>query len=168
MGKLRNSLSEYGVALHAVLSKSPVTIATSQTLGLATRVSQLQTRPANPRTARRGKHPGEEAVLIKRSLRSGTKIKYPGHIIVLGDVNRGAEVVAAGDIIIWGQLHGLVHAGSEGDEDAAVCALLMAPTQLLIAGQSANPGERKGDRKPEIAKLNGGRIVSWAWDIPET
>jgi septum site-determining protein MinC len=72
--------------------------------------------------------------LIKRTLRNGRTIHSDGHVIVLGDVNAGAMIIAAGDVIVWGKLRGTVHAGARGDESAVVCALYLAPTQLRIAG----------------------------------
>ena len=72
--------------------------------------------------------------MIRRTLRSGRTVRSQGHVVVFGDVNPGAEIIAAGDVIVWGRLRGNVHAGANGDESAFVCALDMTPTQLRIAG----------------------------------
>ena len=84
--------------------------------------------------------PGEEAVLVRRSLRSGQRITAKGHIVVMGDVNYGAEVIASGSVFVLGHCRGIIHAGSEGDSKARVLAWKLEPTVLSIAGrrQSAN------------------------------
>jgi septum site-determining protein MinC len=84
--------------------------------------------------------------------------------VVIGDVNPGAEVVAGGDIVVWGRARGLVHAGALGDEGAVVCALDLAPMQLRIAGAIArSPEERRREPVPETAALREGQIVAAPW-----
>ena len=163
MGKLRDTLSEMGVSLQAILSNSPTTETAAQSLGLGTRLSKpLPDRAARPLNT--SVREGEPGILVHRTLRSGYKLEYPGHITIIGDVNPGAEVVAAGSIIVWGRLRGVAHAGAEGDEQAFVCALLLAPTQLRIAGQISIPPTQIGEPKPEIASLRDGQVVAEAWD----
>ncbi|MBI4770229.1 MAG: septum site-determining protein MinC, partial [Chloroflexi bacterium] len=58
----------------------------------------------------------DEAVLVRRTLRSGRSVRHPGHVVIIGDVNPGAEIVAGGDIVVWGRLRGVVQAGAGGDE----------------------------------------------------
>jgi len=53
-----------------------------------------------------------ETKFIQNSLRSGQKQEYPGSIVICGDVNAGAEVIAGGNIMILGALRGLAHAGA--------------------------------------------------------
>ncbi|MGD8458562.1 MAG: septum site-determining protein MinC [Anaerolineales bacterium] len=162
MGELRDELSEKGVSLWAVLSNSPTTEQTAQTLGLATRIHQAQydadTRPVESNIS------GEEAILIRRTLRSGNSIEFSGHVIVIGDVNPGAEIIADGDIVVWGRLRGMVHAGADGDEKAIVCAMDLAPTQLRIADKIAIPPQERGQPKPEIAIVRGDQVVAESWD----
>ena len=163
LGGLRDVLSEKGMSLWAVLSNSPKTTQTAQALGLATRLSK-------PIPDRAQKLPetrlfdGEEAVLVKRTLRSGYSLEHPGHVVVIGDVNPGAEIVAGGDVVVWGRLRGVVHAGAEGDEQAVVCALDLSPTQLRIAGQIALSPQRRGKAQPEIAHLRNGQVVAEVWN----
>ena len=66
-------------------------------------------------------------------LRSGQAISHRGSVVILGDVNAGAEVVAAGSVVVFGVIRGMVHAGSDGDKGAFVCAMSMQPIQLRIA-----------------------------------
>jgi septum site-determining protein MinC len=168
LGGLRDRLSSKGISLWAVISNSPVTEQTAQVLGLATRLSA----PRPERTIRPldTNLPGEGAVLVPRTLRSGFKVSHHGHIIVFGDVNPGAEVIAGGSIIVWGRLRGVVHAGVDGDEKAVVCALEMNPTQLRIAGLvSVSPPKsgkaRWGNRpEPEVARTQNGTVVVEPWN----
>ena len=100
-------------------------------------------------------------------MRSGTVPEHPGHVIVLGDVNPGAEIVAGGNIVVWGRLRGVVHAGAEGDENAIVCALDLSPTQLRIAGQIALTPQRRGKPQPEVARLQDSKVIAEAWNPKE-
>lgn len=67
------------------------------------------------------------------TLRGGQVLAYAGNVVIVGDVNPGAEVVASADIVIFGTLRGVAHAGAQGDATARVFALELAPTQLRIA-----------------------------------
>lgn len=162
LSQLRDAISERGLSLWAVLSNSPTTEQTAQTLGLATRLSaarQERTVRALDTTIQEG----EQAILVQRTLRSGFSLHFPGHVVVLGDINPGAEVVAGGHVIVWGRLRGMVHAGAAGDEGAVVCALDLAPTQLRIAGQIAVAPQRRGKTSPELARLQAGQVVAEPW-----
>jgi septum site-determining protein MinC len=102
--------------------------------------------------------------MIRRTLRSGRTVHSIGHVVVFGDVNPGAEIIATGDVIIWGRLRGNVHAGAEGDEDAIVCALEMTPTQLRIAGYIVtSPAEKSHEPRPEVALVRDGQIIVETW-----
>jgi septum site-determining protein MinC len=72
---------------------------------------------------------------MEASLRSGQKEEFDGSIVLWGDVNPGAEIIAAGHIIVLGALRGMVWAGCGGDITASVTAAIMQPTQLRIAGE---------------------------------
>lgn len=102
-----------------------------------------------------------DTMMIKSTLRSGQQRRFlEGNILVLGDVNPGAELIAAGDIVVMGALRGVAHAGFLGDESAAIIALSLEPTQLRIANFIAQPPSgRKSNHVPEIARIEGGNIV---------
>jgi septum site-determining protein MinC len=102
--------------------------------------------------------------MVKRTLRSGFVLEFAGSIVVIGDVNPGAQIIAGGNVFVWGRLRGVVHAGAEGDEEAVVCALDLSPTQLRIAGQIAITPQRRGKSQPEIARLKDGRVVAEPWN----
>jgi septum site-determining protein MinC len=105
------------------------------------------------------------AVLVRRTLRSGQTVRHTGHVVVVGDVNPGAEIIAGGDVVVWGRLRGTVHAGAGGNDDAVVCALMLAPTQLRIGSHIArSPGGEPGHRiLPEVASVQGDQIVAKPW-----
>ncbi|RLC86017.1 MAG: septum site-determining protein MinC [Chloroflexi bacterium] len=159
----RALLARHGVDLWAVVSTNPITEAAAQELGLV--IDLGLSRPRGPEAAtERGGEPVVEGLVVRRTLRSGQSLRHPGHIVVIGDVNPGAEVVAGGDIVVWGRLRGMVHAGALGDEGAVVCALDLAPTQLRIAGYIArSPEERRREPVPEMASVQEGQIVAVPW-----
>jgi len=112
--------------------------------------------PSTPATA-------DGALLVARTLRSGQRIRHDGTVVVLGDVNPGAEIVAGGHVIVWGRLRGTVEAGLATD-GATVCALDLAPTQLRIGPAIARaPEEPDRIPFPEVARELDGRIVVEGW-----
>jgi septum site-determining protein MinC len=161
---LRDKLSERGIFLWAVLSESPTTEQTSQLLGLATRISKP--RPEESRRFAVEDLGEETALFLDRTLRSGTRIEFAGHVVVLGDVNPGAEIVADGNVIIWGRLRGMVHAGLKGNREAVICALDFLPMQLRIADEVSATLESQTQTKPrpQIARINEfGKLQAEDW-----
>ena len=106
----------------------------------------------------------EDTLFLRRTVRSGQAIHHPSNVVVLGDVNPGAEIVAGGDIIVWGVLRGMVHAGYPNNENALVCSLQLAPVQLRIAHLLSRPPEGfEAQPRPEIAAIRQGQIVVETW-----
>jgi septum site-determining protein MinC len=102
--------------------------------------------------------------MIRKTLRGGRTVQSQGHVVVFGDVNPGAEIIAGGDIVVWGRIRGIVHAGANGDETAVVCALDMTPTQLRIAGYiTVAPSDKRHKAKPEMALIRNRQIIVEAW-----
>jgi len=101
------------------------------------------------------------ALLIRHTLRSGQEVRFfEGNVVVLGDVNPGAAVIASGDIIVVGALRGLAHAGALGDASAVIIALDLKPTQIRIGHTISRPPEdRQRERRAEIARLEGKNIL---------
>jgi septum site-determining protein MinC len=162
LGQLTKEMADRELILWAVVSESPTTERSAQSFGLATRLSKPRPEP-DALATEIAQHSGESAVLVRRTLRSGFSVQNAGHIVVIGDVNPGAEVVAGGDVIVWGRLRGMVHAGAQGDEGATVCALDLSPIQLRIAGQIALTPKRRGKPQPEMARLINGQVVAEPW-----
>jgi septum site-determining protein MinC len=161
LGKLRDHLSDKGLTLWAVLTNSPTTETNAQAMGMATRIYQGPVDQA-PKV-RDKKLEGDEAILIHRTLRSGASIKFDGHIIVIGDVNPGAEIIAGGNIMVWGKLRGMVHAGANGNTKAVVCALGLTPTQLRIGDKIAVSPSDGGTIRPEMAFIRENKVVAEPW-----
>ncbi|MDW8054871.1 MAG: septum site-determining protein MinC [Anaerolineae bacterium] len=150
------TLARYGVRLGALASQHEDTLRTARTLGIpiydptAKRPLRTERRPLstaldavnlsaalaeieNAAAALQAQEGVSEGVLISRRIRSGQVIKHPGHIVIVGDVNPGASLMAGGDVIVWGRLQGSVHAGVLGNDRAIVCALEFAPSVVRIA-----------------------------------
>lgn len=163
LGYLRSEISERELNLWAVISNSPTTEKTAQTLGLATRLSKPRPDVVAPLPQTRFQD-GDPAILVHRTLRSGFSIQNSGHVVIVGDVNPGAEVIAGGDVLVWGRLRGMVHAGAQGNQKAVVCALDLSPTQLRIASQIAITPKRRGKLQPEMAFIRDGQVVAEIWD----
>ncbi len=135
LSALRDALSERHIHLWAMLSTAPQTEKTAQLLGLATRLS------ARAEPARRPQAPvpaeGPSVRWLQKTIRSGMRVEVEGHLVLVGDVNPGGEVAASGDILIWGRLRGMAHAGAAGDETAVIRALQLRPQQVRIAQVAA-------------------------------
>lgn len=163
LGKLRSHISERQITLWAVISTSPITERNAQVLGLATRLSRARGDAATaPRQT--PSQEGEAALLIQTTLLQGVSMKHSGHLTVIGDVNPGAEIIASGNIVIWGRLRGVAHAGSDGDQNAIICALDFSPTQLWIAGISPTKLKLRGKHRPQMARLEKGKLVVEPWN----
>ncbi|AEV67791.1 septum site-determining protein MinC [Acetivibrio clariflavus] len=88
------------------------------------------------------------------TVRSGQLINFDGNLVVIGDVNPGAELIATGNVVVMGSLRGIVHAGANGNKQAIVVALNLQPTQLRIADiitRSPDEKDNSGQFIPEIA-----------------
>jgi len=95
------------------------------------------------------------------TLRGGQALHHGGHIVVVGDVNPGAELVATGDIVVFGRLGGIAHAGAAGDAKARIFAVDLTATQLRIATYiAAEQGSaRRRAVSPEVALVRDGQIT---------
>jgi septum site-determining protein MinC len=188
---LGQTISHNGVSLWAVIGDSAATRVAAEALGLE---APLGPRDApSPETASPPRHEWDEGpvlsgvegqletevedvalrlaqdtdlgILVHRTLRSGQVVQHPGHVVVIGDVNPGAEIIACGDVVVWGKLRGIVHAGATGDDEAVVCALSLAPLQLRIGNHIARTPEGREDvpERPEMASVQDGEIVAEPW-----
>lgn len=107
----------------------------------------------------------EPTLYLRKTLRGGQKVVFAGNVVLLGDLNPGAQIEADGDIIVMGQLRGTVHAGAEGDESAAVITSSLRATQLRIADRFwAGQKDSKFFKKSTLhgtlkARLDGDTVV---------
>ncbi len=74
-----------------------------------------------------------ETKFHRGSLRSGQKLETEGSLVIIGDVNSGAEVMASDNIVVLGALRGLAHAGAKGNKQAIIAAGLFDAVQVRIA-----------------------------------
>ena len=99
-------------------------------------------------------------LVVNRTVRSGQEIKSPGSVMICGNVNAGAQIIAGGSIDIRGACKGVVHAGAYGDTTAFVVADQLMPMQIRIADRIAQPPENM--TKPTVAErasIKDGKIV---------
>ncbi len=166
--KLSAKLAEHDIRLAAILGRSAETMRSARRLEIDTELPEgaeasdasyeVDLPPIDTQ-----EH-GDSAVLVRATLRSGRMVRHAGHVVVIGDVNPGAEIVAGGDVVVWGRLRGTVHAGANGDVNAIVCALDMRPMQLRIAHYVAIASDDGKPRpRPEVARVQNGQIVAEEW-----
>ncbi len=155
------SLEQLTKAVHneREVTSSTIDSGTALAATIATQVTVEQT-PAYQHDPR----DSNNTLFLRRTVRSGQAIHHDNSVVVLGDVNPGAEIVAGGDILVWGVLRGMVHAGYPDNENAIVCSLLLAPVQLRIAHLLSRPPEGfEVQARPEFAAIRNGQIVVEAW-----
>ena len=130
-------------------------------LGLDQALSAAGERSATGRAREYAGCPEERSTLLwRRTLRSGQRISCRGNVVVLGDVNPGAEVVARGDILVLGTLRGVAHAGAMGNSRAIVAAFRLQPMQLRIGRLiSRSPEGESPPGLPEVARVRSGKVV---------
>lgn len=101
----------------------------------------------------------DDPLYLQTTIRSGVEIRHPGTVVILGDLNPGGVVIAGGDILVWGRLRGIAHAGARGNSQCRIMALQMEPTQLRIADQMARaPASAPEQFYPEVAQVGVGGI----------
>lgn len=115
----------------------------------------IKYRPAEPLANINGK----DVKFMSGRVRSGQHVFSENHLVILGDVNPGGEIVAGGDIIILGSLCGTAIAGQADRKDSIIIALDFRPVQVQIAGiVAAGVSEARGT-KTEYAFIEDGAIV---------
>lgn len=104
---------------------------------------------------------------LNQTLRSGQTVTYEGNILIIGDAHPGSEIVADGDITVWGILGGIAHAGRNGNISSKIRALKLNAIQLRIAGLYARRNDtlnvpyvqKSNEFVPEEAQIEEGKIV---------
>lgn len=104
---------------------------------------------------------------LRQNLRSGQTMSYDGNIVLIGDANPGSEIIAKGDVTVWGVLGGIAHAGARGNDWARIRALKINAIQLRISGFYARRPDsmnipfiqRSNEFTPEEARVNNGEIA---------
>ncbi|MEL6458135.1 MAG: septum site-determining protein MinC [Cyanobacteria bacterium J06621_15] len=137
---IAETLSEMSLLLKSVATSRRQTAIAAAGAGYS--VEQLQPKKAFSFESTSTTLPPAEPLYLETTVRSGVEIRHRGSVIILGDVNPGGIVVAEGDILIWGRLRGVAHAGAQGNSECTIMALQMEPTQLRIANALARAPEK--------------------------
>lgn len=162
--RVQDLLAQYEVELWVVLGTRDDTALVAARRGLAINLDLVDRIDRLEEALASDDEPEGGTLLVERTLRSGQKVHNSGNVVVVGDVNSGAEVIAGGHVVVWGKLRGFVHAGVMGNEEAVVCALDLAPTQLRIADHfSRSPDENRRRPVPEMARVQDGQIEAVPW-----
>jgi septum site-determining protein MinC len=161
--ELKDKLTTQGIVLNGIISDSLETQNAAKALNLHSDMPKPMQKQIEKLDPLNTNLPGEPAVLVRRTMRSGFKVAYQGHVIIFGDVNPGAEIIASGSIIVWGSCRGTVHAGANGDEACVVCALDLSPMQLRIAAKITITPQDHEKPLPEVARIKDDRIIAEPW-----
>lgn len=102
-----------------------------------------------------------ETYFFKGGIRSGQKLEFDGSIVVIGDVNSGAEVIAGDNIVVLGALRGLAHAGAKGNMKAIIASQKIECPQLRIANivKEIEKEEVEGEETKKFASIIDEKIV---------
>ena len=154
---LAELLSEHDLKLKRITSSRRQTALAAVTIGYSVdqseAVNHLVQNPQEPG------QPLENPLYLQTTVRSGVEIRHRGTIIILGDTNPGSSLLASGDIVVWGRLRGMAHAGFDGNRTCRIMALQMQPTQLRIADLLARPPETPpANYLPEVAYVGDNAI----------
>jgi septum site-determining protein MinC len=166
--ELAETLNEVKLQLKSVATSRRQTAIAACTLGYS--VEQIQLQPSFANAPLTTAKPLADALYLEMTVRSGGEIRHPGTVIILGDINPGGMVIADGDILVWGRLRGVAHAGAGGNRECLIMALQMEPTQLRIADAVARAPEKSLTQFfPEVAHITPQGIrIAKATDFSRT
>ncbi|WP_126147678.1 septum site-determining protein MinC [Synechococcus elongatus] len=152
---LSQQLARVDLKLTRITTQRRQTAVAAVSLGLSIEQPITQADPWQRKTST---SPIAAPLYLKRTLRSGAEVRHNGSVIVVGDVNPGSSIVASGDILVWGNLRGIAHAGAAGNSDATIFALSLAATQLRIGDRLARLPSSQSAGYPETAQVIDGQI----------
>ena len=151
--------NQYNSKIIGFCSSSPKTIVSAQSLGYTSQFI-IENSSKNTSEINKKNLTFSKTHFHQGTVRSGEYLESPGNLLILGDVNPGAKVSAEGNIIIWGRLLGIAHAGSKGNSKAKISALQLSPVQLRIAKKVARgPKEKTQFGLAEQARIDSGEII---------
>ena len=102
---------------------------------------------------------GNKGQFYKGTLRSGQIVESQSSVVVLGDIQNGAKLIARGNIVVLGTLKGAAYAGAGGRTEAFIAAVNMETTNLRIGNIIFPSTELPSDiGNPQIAKIEKGSI----------
>ncbi len=150
---LRSELEKKGISLKGIFSHSEKTMQNCRSLGLMTEpaVVKKSFKKEIIEESQQNKGIGESAYLVNRTVRSGTVIERKETIVVLGDVNPGAEIISGKNIIVIGTVRGRLNAGNSGISEAYIAASDFDNAQVTV--NDAMTLIRKEDVKKQTSGL---------------
>ncbi len=167
-------LAQHELKLGLIRTASSETFQLALSLGLAAHLEQAESKLLTVAQPTLSNLTEEHHFVYSGHLRAGQVLQRREHILVIGDVNPGGTVISDGDVLVWGHLRGVAHAGASGDRRAVIVALDLSPVQLRIQELLAiapdtqrkgwGPWKRSVIKHPEIAYLANNEIVVEAWD----
>ena len=157
-------VDQNGRRLDSLISNVPATVVSARAFGVEARLQQSE--PFGSRELISQELPSDTpptqptgVMFHEGTLRSGDYLQSDRSILIYGDVNPGATVSSCGDILIWGRLRGVAHAGADGSTQARIIALQLRPLQLRIADAVARgPDDLPQPGLAEQASLRNGVI----------
>ena len=176
LNQLAGVLATHEMTLGIVRTSSERTFQAALALGFTATLESAEGAPMAAATPAASNTDAANYFVYRGYLRSGHRLRRKENILVIGDINPGAEVISDGDILVWGRLRGIVQAGAGGNKRAIVAALDLEPTRLRIAdvatmGPDPKPGQpgrffwrRSQHKRPEIARVVDDAIVLEEWD----
>jgi len=154
---LKELLRKSDINLTSIYSSSRESVITAKSIKMNGIFSQNNFDKFNPRIE---KHLNEIDLTHYGMVRSGDQISSNGNLVIMGDVNPGAQISAKKNIYVWGRLCGVAFAGKNGDEYATISSLYLNALQLRINKTIAiGPKEKPKNNYPEIALIERGKIV---------
>ena len=158
--QLKDTLHREGLLLRYAVALSPTgrDLLYKEGLPASENLRSPRERKKDHETA----HQGDGALYLRRGMRGGQKQVFHGDVLLVGDVNQGAEIIAGGDVVVVGTLRGVVHAGYPDNRAAAVVALNLMPLQLRIGPLIAIPEDgqnHRGTLRTEVARIFDDEIV---------
>lgn len=165
---LTETLDEFSLVLKRVVTSRRQTALAAVTAGYS--VEQLAAVDHLVQSPPQAGRPQADPLYLQTTVRSGVDIRHAGTIVILGDTNPGSALLADGDVIVWGRLRGMAHAGFSGDRNRRIMALQMRPTQLRIADLMARPpADGPMEDWPEVAYAGPDAIrIARAQDFAKT
>ena len=154
LNELENILEQVGLTVDLIITRRRQTAVAAASAGYSVQQDASFSPPHNP-LATQITQELAEPLYLKKTIRSGVEIYHPSTVIIMGDVNPGASIIAHGDVLVWGSLKGIAHAGATGNREAVIMALKMQPTQLRIADLVARAAAHPTDEYvSEIAYIS--------------
>lgn len=174
LDSVRKVFHKYGLSLNLLRTASERTFEAAVNLGLSAALEGIDRADHVEAVSAASNLAGQRFFVFRGNLRSGQVLRKSESIVIIGDVNPGAQVVSTGDVLVWGRLRGVAHAGAEGNTQAIVCAMALEPTQLRIGSFIAvSPEQGRNNREQpnrdvpktaEIAYIQDGALVVRPWN----